>query len=58
MPTGMCLPSFGSAMSKGLRGLSQANYALKLTSRLAALARVQSGSCSRSWASAASRLVA
>ena len=36
MPTGMSLPSFGSATSRGYRGVWQANYGLKLTSRLAA----------------------
>ena len=30
MPTGMSLPSFGSATSRGYRGVSQADYGLKL----------------------------
>jgi len=34
MPTGMCLPSFGSVTSKGNRGVSQANNDLKLASGL------------------------
>ena len=44
MLTGMSLPSFASATSRGYRGVSQANYGLKLTSRLAALVRAQSAS--------------
>ena len=53
MPTGMFLPSFGSAMSEHCRGASQANYALKLTSAPGALAPVRLRSCVRAGASAA-----
>jgi hypothetical protein len=36
MPTGMSLRFFGAATCRGFRGVSLANYGLKLPSRLAA----------------------
>jgi hypothetical protein len=44
MPTAMSLPSFGPATSRNYPGVWQANYGLKLTSQLVALAQDQLGS--------------
>ncbi len=41
MPTGMSLPSFGSATSRGYRGVSQANKSLHLTAAALRLSKVQ-----------------